>query len=92
MKIVLFLGSLGMLIYLVIYTSPELGNVLLFSLLLFLVLSIVISFFFNTLLALLVAISASFFLFLRAVGLLSPINVALFVVFLILLALYLRKR
>ncbi len=92
MKIVLLLGSLGMLIYLVIYTSPELGNVLLFSLLLFLVLSIVISFFFNTLLALLVAISASFFLFLRAVGLLSFINVALFVVFLILLALYLRKR
>lgn len=91
-KIILFAGSLGGLIYLMVNTSPDLGNILLFSLLLFIFLAILLSFFFSTVISLLAALAVGFFLFLRVVGLLSPMNVALFAVFLILLALYLKKR
>src|SRR5574340_539818 len=92
LKIVLLAGSLGALGYLVFRVPPDLGKVVLFSLLLFLFLSLIMSFFWPTNRSLLVSLAISFFLFLRAVGLLSPLNIGLLVIFLLLLGLYLRKK
>lgn len=89
--VMLSLGS-ATLAYLVINTAPGLGNVLLFSLVLFVFLSVLLSFFIAASHSLLVGITVSFLLFLKAVGLLSPLNLGLFAIFLVLLGLYLRKK
>lgn len=99
-KVVLLIGSVVTLGYLVIKTPPELGNIVIFSLVLFIFLSILFSFLltafaprsFSEVGSLLTALCVSFLLFLKAVGLLSPLNIGLFIVFLILLGLYLRKE
>lgn len=91
-KIVGLVGGMATLVYLVINTVPSLGNILSFSLLLFVVLSFLLSFFTATSYSLLAGITIGFLLFLKAVGLLSPLNLGLFAVFLVLLGLYLRKK
>lgn len=90
-KIVILLTGSAALVNLIINTAPALGNVLLFSLTLFIVLSLFLSFFLTANRSLLAALTISFLLFLKAVNLLSPLNLGLFLVFLVLLGLYLRK-
>ncbi len=92
LKVVGLLGSLGALGYLVIKVPPELGVLVFFSLILFVFLALVFSFFLAASPSLLAATSISFLLFLRATGLLTILNLALFAAFLVLLALYLRKK
>lgn len=91
-KVILLLGSLGILTYMVVNQTPGLLNVVLASILLFIILSVILSFKFSANTALILGLAVSFFLFLKAVGLLSPLNLGLFAVFLVLLGLYLRKR
>lgn len=91
-KIILLVGGLGSLIYLIINTSPSIESILTVGILLFLVLSTVISFFLAASSSLLVSLVVSFFLFLKAVNLLSPLNAGLFLLFLILLGLYFFKK
>ena len=100
LKIILLVGSFGTLGYFVIKTPPDLGNVVVFGLVLFVFLSILFSILLTAFAprsssevgSLLTALSISFLLFLKTVGLLSLLNVGLFVVFLVLLTLYLDKR
>lgn len=91
-KIILLASSIGALGYFVIKTPPDLGNIVFFSLILFIFLSLALSFFQSVNRSLVIALSASFLLFLKAVGLLSPLNIGLFVVFMGLLGLYLSKK
>ncbi|MBI3559465.1 hypothetical protein HY085_03650 [Candidatus Gottesmanbacteria bacterium] len=85
LKIFGLAGSLAILIYLIIKTPPELINILTFSLVLFIFLSLL----FNSLL---ISLAISFLLFLKAVSLFSLLNILLFMIFLILLGLYLQKK
>jgi len=92
LKIFVLIVGLAILACLVIYTAPTLGNVVMSALTIFVVLSLLLSFFLNANRSLLAALTASFLLFLKAVDLLSPLNLGLFVVFLVLLGLYLWKK
>lgn len=85
LKIMGLVASLGILIYLVVKTSPELINLLIFSFVLFIFLSLL----FNSLL---ISLTAAFLLFLKATDLLNLFNLILFAIFLALLGLYLKKR
>lgn len=78
-------SSLGILIYLVFKTSPELINILAFSFVLFVFLSLL----FNSLL---ISLTIAFLFFLKATDLLNLFNLILFAIFLILLSLYLKKK
>lgn len=91
-KIVLLTGGLGLLVYLIINAPPNLGNILFVAILLFVVLSVTLSFFLAASSSLLAASAISFFLFLKSVDLLSPLNAGLFLLFLVLLGLYLWKK
>lgn len=91
-KIVMLLLGSATLVFLVINTAPGLGNVLLFSLALFVVLSLFLSFYLTANRSLLAALTISFLLFLKAVGLLNLVNLILFGLFLGLLSLYVYKR
>lgn len=73
------------LVYLIINVSPEVGSITLASLLIFFILAIILN-------SLIIPLSISFLIFLKAVDLLSPLNLILFAVFLVLLGLYLRKK
>lgn len=91
-KVTGLVAGMATMIYLVVKTAPGLGNILFFSLLLFMTISFLLSFFISTSRSLLAGITIGFLLFLKAVGLLSPLNLGLFLVFLILLGLYLWKK
>jgi len=91
-KIVALVFSLVYFAYLVVMTPPTILTITVFGLLLFLVLSITSSFFLSMGKALLLSLVISFILFLRAVDLLTPINLILFTIFLGLLILYFRPK
>lgn len=88
LTLIVSLGGLGALIY---YTPPLLPNVLGAVVLVFLILVIVLAFFINARLAFLASIAGSFLIFLRAVDLLTIVNVILLLAFLILLWFYFKK-
>ena len=90
-KIAALVLGLTLQAYLIFQVPPGVGTIVVFSIILFVVSSLVFSFFLTPGPALLTATAISFFLFLKAVSLLSPLNIGLFVVFIILLGLYLRK-
>lgn len=92
LKVLFLVGSLAGLVYLVWKVPPDLGNVLIFSLLLFLLAALILSFFFSVNVSLLSALALAFLVFLKAVSLLSPLNLGLFFVFLVLIGLYLHKK
>ncbi len=91
-KIVAIFGGAGTLAYLVLKTPPELVNILVFSLVLFVTLSCILSFLLTASRSLLTALTVAFVVFLKAVDLLSPLNLGLLIVFLVLLSLYLWKK
>ncbi len=91
-KIVVLLAAVFSLGYLIFQTAPSLGGLVVFGLLVFLILAIILSFFLSTGRAFLTAIAVAFVLFLKSVDLLSPVNLVLLAVFLLLLGLYLYKR
>ena len=92
LKILALVISLGALVYIVAYFSPAIVSITFLSLILASVILLFLSFFLSTFISLVSALSISFLFFLRATQLLSPLNLGLFVVFLILLGLYLRKN
>jgi len=91
LKIIGLIVGLASLVYFVLRVSPEIGTIVFFSVVLFVTISIILSFFLSANRSLLFASVVSFLLFLKAVNLLSPLNLGLFIVFLVLLGLYLRK-
>ena len=91
-KIVTLLFSFTCLSYLIFQIPPTVLSITAFGLLLFLFLSLLLSFFLSMGKALLISLAISFILFLRAVDLLTTINLVLFVIFLGLLILYFRPR
>ena len=91
-KIISLIILTASLIFLIVNVPPGVGSITLAALLLFPLLVIILSFFRTTRFSLLAALTVSFFLFLRAVDLLSPVNIILFVIFLLLLGLYMRKK
>lgn len=76
---------------LVMYTPPTLTSILVAAILLWLATLTLLSFFVSSKLALIVAFGVSFVMFLKAVDLLTIINVVLLVAFLVLLIFYFRK-
>lgn len=88
---ILVLSGWG-LYFLVIDTAPELLNLVVFSLDLLIFISVVLSLFLSTKLSVLVGVTIPFLLFLKAVDLLSPINLGLFALFVLLLTFYLYKK
>lgn len=92
LKILILSASLAGLIYIVLQTAPALSSILSAGVLLFFVLAILLSFRFSAASSLIISFGLSSLFFLRAVRLFTPLNLALFVVFLLLLGLYLRKK
>lgn len=92
LKILVLLGSIFGLGYMVIKTEPGLEKVIIFCLTLFVFLGTVFSFWTATNKAIVGAMTMAFLLFLKMTGLLTFLNVALFIIFLVLLALYLWKK
>lgn len=91
-KILIILGALLLMGYLVINFSPSIGLIAFFSFLLFTFFSIIFNFFLSANRSLLTALAVAFILFLRAVSLLSVINLALLALFLLLLGLYCARN
>ncbi|MCL4390531.1 MAG: hypothetical protein M1484_05080 [Patescibacteria group bacterium] len=91
-KVIVLVACLASLGYLIFQTPPELGNIVFLGLLLFIALLLFLSLFLDVDKSLLLSLAVSFLLFLKAVSLLTLFNLALFVVFLVLLALYLAKK
>lgn len=91
-KIILLLITFPNLVYIVINFPPSLTGIIVFTLVFFIDLATVLSFFLTTNRYLLTSLVITFLLFLRAVDLFSILNLLLFCVFIILLAFYLRKR
>lgn len=85
------LGCVLSLGYLIVYIPPLLPSILGATLLIFLSLVIFLSYIINSRLALLLALLVSFLVFFKSVELLTIVNVALLVVFLVLLWFYFRK-
>lgn len=81
-------SGFGALIY---YTPPQLSFLLLAVLLAWIFLLMLLSFVINIRSALILSIGASFLVFLKAVDLLTPINLVLLSIFLILLSFYFRN-
>lgn len=90
-KSLTLLGCVLSLGYLIVYIPPLLPSILGAILLIFLSLVIFLSYIINSRLALLLALLVSFLVFFKSVELLTIINVALLVVFLVLLWFYFRK-
>lgn len=91
LKLVVLLASgagLGSLIY---YTTPLLSYLLVAVVLAWLFLLMLLSFVMNIRSALILSIGASFLIFLKAVDLLTPINLVLLTAFLVLLGFYFRN-
>lgn len=91
-KIAALVAAMASLVYLIFQTAPTLVGLVIFGLLVFLTLAIILSFFLATGRAFLIAVAVAFVLFLKTVDLLSPVNLVLLAVFLLLLGLYLYKR
>lgn len=91
-KLLVFVPSVVGIVYLVINTAPELANLLIVTFLLGLSFLILLSFFINSRTSLLLSIGVTFLLFLKAVDLISPINLTLFAVFIVLLAFYFKQN
>ena len=90
-----FLGllvSAAGLVYLVVTVPPSVVTITIFGVLLLFALLFGLSFFWRPNMALLAAVIISFLVFLRMVDLLTIVNLALFGLFLVLLAVYLAKR
>ncbi|KKU92333.1 MAG: hypothetical protein UY21_C0002G0032 [Microgenomates group bacterium GW2011_GWA1_48_10] len=88
-KIAALLPSLYGLYYLLTETSPELLNLVIFGVLSSIVLILILSFFLSIRLYLAIGIAIPFLLFLKAVDLLTPANVIIFLVFIALMEMYL---
>jgi len=91
-KMVLLIAFIASLIYCFINTSPTLTTIVFVSIAIFFILAIVLNFRLSAGKSLLAALGVSFVVFLRAVNLLSAVNLALLALFLLLLGLYLQKR
>lgn len=91
-KLVTLLACATTSVYILWRVPPTIGSIAIFSLFIFIFLSALLSSFLNTNYSLLASTTVSFIFFLQAVDLLSLLNVALFVVFMILLSLYLWKK
>lgn len=89
-KILAVIFSAAGLFFLIFFTSPELINIIAASISLAIFTLVVLSVFLNSRLAFLIATGLSFIFFLKAEDLLSPLNLGVFVVFIALLAFYLR--
>lgn len=90
---IIFLLVLAVLISLfIIYTPPTLENIITVSVILFFLLETLLSFFLSTHSSLLISLGVSFVLFLRAVNLLTFVNIILLALFLFFLSIYLQKR
>ena len=90
-KLPILLISLLVIIYLVVLTPPELPNILAFSFSLLIGLYIFLSFFLGKL-AIPISVGVTGVIFLKAVELLTPFNLGLFAVFLVLLSGSLYRR
>lgn len=91
LKLLLVLVSgtaVGVSVY---YTEPDLLKVLGVTILIWIFLLSLLSLFINSRTALLLSIGVSFLLFLRAVDLLTPVNLVLLLAFLALLGIYFRN-
>lgn len=83
---------MGGFLYLIINTAPDLTNILIATSLLALALFSLGAVFVNSRISLLVTTAICFPLFLKAVDLVTPTNVTLFIAFLILLAFYFKQN
>lgn len=95
-KLLIFALSALMLSYLVFLVPPDIYSVSIFSVLLLLSLYLFLEFIFHRIpkvrasyLAFIIALSVSFLFFLKAVNLLTTINLLLFTVFIVLISLHL---
>lgn len=91
-KVAVLVGLSGSLVYVFAAVPPGIGSIAFVSLSIFFLLAIILNFFRNTQQSLLISLAVSFLMFLRAVNLLSVINLGLFAAFLVLLGLYLYKK
>ena len=91
-KILIFFPSLAGIGYLIINTAPEIPNLLVVTMLFGLSSLILLSFFFSSRISLLLSIGVTFLLFFKAADLISPINLALFAVFIVLLGFYFKQN
>ena len=83
---------LGLGSFIIYNFPPEVITILVVTILGFIFLATALSFLKNTNFAILVSLALSFLFFLKAVALLSAINLVLFAIFIVLLGLYLYKR
>jgi hypothetical protein len=92
LKFLVLVGSLAGIVYMILNVSPTVVTILGVTLLIFVFLMTFFSVFSKTKTAFLVALLASFLLFLKAVDLLTPLNLGLFALFVVFLAFYLYKQ
>lgn len=91
-KVLVLVASLGGIGFLVFNTSPTVATILTVGILVFCFLMTLLSVFFQTKTAFLISLSASFVLFLKAVDLLTIVNLGLLGLLVIFLVFYLYKQ
>lgn len=91
-NIVVCFGCLGLLAFLISYSAPEIVTIVAAAIVVLFFLISFLSIFLSGKLALLLALSATIILFLKATGLVTPINVGLMLVIAGLLAVYFYKK
>ncbi len=91
-KAIVVVSSVAALGYLVVNTSPTVPTITMFALTLEILFLTLLSVFLATRSAFLLSLGVVFLVFLKAVDLLSLVNVGLFGLFLVLLGVYLYKR
>lgn len=87
----LVLSALG-LAGIIFFIEPDLSAIVLAALLIIVACVTLFSFVLSGRLSFLIALASGFFFFLKGVDLLSPINIGMFIVFLVLLGLYLKPE
>lgn len=91
-KVLVLIASLGGVGFLVFNTQPTVATILVVGILIFCFLMTLFSVFVRTKTAFLVSLSASFILFLKAVDLLTILNLGLLALLIVFLVFYLYKQ
>lgn len=92
LKLLALALSLSLICYTIYSVPPTIPTITFIAILLDLIILLISSFFIPLKIAFLAATTFAFLLFLKAVSLASPLNLALLAVFVALLGLYLRKK
>lgn len=92
LKLLVLISTLAAIAYMILNVSPTVVTILAITLLIFVFLMTLLGVFTKTKTAFLVATLVSFLLFLKAVDLLTPLNLGLFALFVVFLAFYLYKQ